>query len=45
MKKASNNNDLVKAPQNVYEKRFYLMLKLFRIHQMLKQAKITYPAK
>jgi hypothetical protein len=31
--------------QNEYERRFHLMMRLFRIHQMLKKAKITYPSK
>ena len=32
-----------KKELNVYEKRFLMMMKLFRIGQMMKTAKITYP--
>jgi hypothetical protein len=43
MKKELSDKNSSDKQQNVYEKRFYLMMRLFRIHKMLQSAKITYP--
>ena len=42
MKLQNADKNQTKKELNVYEKRFHLMMKLYRIHCMLKNAKITF---
>ncbi len=44
MKKISNKS--ISAPaENIYEKRFLMLMKLIKINSMLSKAKIVYPEK
>lgn len=42
MKVKNNIPDKPKENLNIYEKRFFMMMKLYRIHKMLKAAKIQH---
>lgn len=43
MKARNPKKPVVLTTPNVFEKRFQMMMKLYRIHQMLKNTKIVYP--